>query len=112
MPSIKQGLSLVNTIDREFAGTVAFKNDKLCLPDGSKVAIGIDCDLWVLVYQKFSGENITVYEFNSKTGTTLVDKKLGTDNDKAFVRKVIKYFFEHADMDEVVTICGEAAVSW
>lgn len=108
MPSIKQCLSLVNTINREFAGTVAFKNDKLTLPDGSKVALGIDSDLWVLVYQKFSGENITVYEFNSRTGSILVDKKRGTDNDKIFVRNVIKNFFAHADMDDVVTICAES----
>jgi|WetSurMetagenome_2_1015567.scaffolds.fasta_scaffold423600_1 hypothetical protein len=111
MPSIKQCLSLINTIDREFAGTVAFKNDKLTLPDGSKVALGMDRELWVLVYQKFSGENITVYEFNTKTGSVLVDKKLGTEKDKKFVKDVIKNFFEHADMDDVVTICaGQAAV--
>ncbi len=104
MPTISQNLSNVSLVDREFSGTVAFRNEKLTLPDGSKVAIGIDDDLWVIVYQRSANTPFMVYEFNAKKKTVVVDKRPGEAADIQAVRKIINYFFEHADVDDLVTI--------
>lgn len=104
MPTIKQNLQLINRVDNEFAGTVAFRNENLTLPDGSKVAIGIDRDIWVIVYQGSPNTPFTVYEFNASRKSLLVDKKHGQQEDLQKVKGIISYFFEHADVDDVVTI--------
>jgi hypothetical protein len=107
MPSIHQGLSHISSIDQEFVGTVALRNEKLTLPDGSKVAIGIDGDHWVIVYQNAPGERFVMYEFNASKKTVIVDKKPGSQDDIRSVKRIVNYFFESADMDDVVTIKPE-----
>jgi hypothetical protein len=108
MPTISQNLSSVSLVDREFSGTVAFRNEKLTLPDGSKVAIGIDDELWVIVYQKATNMPFVVYEFNAKKKTVIVDKKQGQANDIELVKKIVGYFFENAEVDDLVTIVAGA----
>ena len=104
MPTIKQSLSQVTNIDKEFAGTVAFRNEKLCLPDGSKVAIGIDGERWVIVYQESPHTPFVVCEYNAEAQTVVIDKKKGGEEDMEKVRKIANYFLEHAEVDDVVTI--------
>jgi len=110
MPTVSQTLSCVNVIDREFSGTIAFRNEKLTLPDGSKVAIGMDDGLWVIVYQKDANSPFNVYEFNAKKKTVIVDKKPGTPADIANVKKIVNYFFERADVDDLVTIIADGGL--
>lgn len=104
MPTIKQGLSRVSQIDRDFVGTIAFRNEKLTLPDGSKVAIGMDGERWVIVYQQAPKLPFVLYEFSAEKNTVVVDKKLGGPKDYEKVSEIISYFFEHADLEDVVTI--------
>jgi len=107
MPTIKQNLSFTNRTDREFVGTVAFRNEKLSLPDGSKVAIGIDGERWVIVYQEAPQSPFVVYEFNANKHTVIVDKKLGEPADVDRVKKIVSYFYENAQIEDVVTIEAE-----
>lgn len=104
MPTIKQDISHVTSIDKEFVGTVAFKNEKLSLPDGSKVAIGMDGSLWVVVYQEAPHLPFVVCEYNEEKNTLIVDKKIGGPGDMDKIKKIVSYFFEHAEIDDVVTI--------
>ena len=108
MPTIKQNLTHVSQLNKEFIGTVALRNEKLCLPDGSKVALGVDGERWVIVYQQAPALPFTVYEYNVSKQSILVDKAHGTPNDMEKVKQIINYFFEHADVDDVVTIEAEA----
>jgi hypothetical protein len=104
MPTIKQTLSHVTNADREFAGTVAFKNEKLSLPDGSKVAIGMDGALWVIVYQEAPHMPFVVCEYDADKQTVIIDKKPGGSQDLEKARRIVNYFFEHAQVDDLVTI--------
>lgn len=108
MPSVLQSLSNVPAIDMRFVGTVAFRNEKLTLPDGSKVAIGIDGDIWVIVYQHAPKAPFAVYEYNASKGTVIVDKKPGRAEDMKMVKTIVDYFFENAQIDDLVTIEPEA----
>jgi len=91
-------------MNKEFTGTVAFRNEKLTLPDGSKVAIGIDGERWVIVYQAAPKMPFIVYEVNASRHTVIVDKKAGGVRDYEKVREIINYFFKNAQVDDVVTI--------
>ena len=104
MPSIKEGLSLVKEHNKKFAGTIAFRNEKLTLPDGSKVALGIDSERWVILYQKIPSKPFTIFEYNAATHSLLVDKKVGSEEDHKTLTTIIKYFFSKADVSDVVTI--------
>lgn len=108
MPSVSQSLSNIPATDKHFVGTVAFRNEKLTLPDGSKVAIGIDGDLWVIVYQHAPKTSFVVYEYNASKGTVIVDKRPGHAEDKERVKTIVDYFFENAQVDDLVTIEPEA----
>jgi hypothetical protein len=107
MPTIKHDLSLVSDINKEFAGTVAFKNEKICLPDGSKVAIGMDGPLWVIVYQEAASKPFVVCEYNVETDSVIIDKKTGTLDDLEKVKEWVNFFFEHAEIDDLITIESE-----
>jgi hypothetical protein len=94
----------VAKVDKEFAGTIAFKNETISLPDGSKVAIGMDGDRWVIIYQEAPQTPFVVYEYNAAKRSVVVDKKLGGPEALDKVGKMVNYFFEHADIDDLVTI--------
>jgi hypothetical protein len=104
MPTIRQGIAQTSQLNKEFVGTVAFRNEKLTLPDGSKVAIGIDGDRWVIVFQEVPKTPFIVYEYNATKNTLMVDKKPGQAHELEKVMMIVNYFFEHADCDDVVTI--------
>jgi len=104
VPTIKQSLSHITNIDNEFIGTIAFRNEKLCLPDGSKVAIGIDGERWVIVYQEAPHTPFVVCEYNAEKRTALIDKKPVEADTMDRIKKIVAYFFEHAEVDDLVTI--------
>ena len=104
MPSVNQSLSNISAIDKRFVGTVAFRNEKITLPDGSKVAIGIDGEIWVIVYQHAPKTPFIVYEYNAAKGTIIVDKVPGRHEDMAKMKVIIDYFFGNAQVDDLVTI--------
>lgn len=104
VPTIKNNLSHINNIDKEFVGTIAFKNEKLSLPDGSKVAIGMDGALWVIVYQETQTAPFVVWEYNAEKNSLVMDKKLGGPEDLERVKKIVDYFFVHAEIEDLVTI--------
>ena len=104
MPTIKQGISQISSTDKEFIGTVAFRNEKLSLPDGSKVAIGIDGDRWVIVYQKAPKSPFVMYEYSANKKSVLVDKHMGGPEEMQVVKNIVSYFFENAQVDDLVTI--------
>ena len=104
MPTIKQSLSQVADKNREFAGTIAFKNETLSLPDGSKIAIGMDGERWVIIYQEIPQAPFVMYEYNAAKHSVVIDKKLGSSQDLIKVKKLVNYFFAHAEVDDLVTI--------
>ena len=104
MPSINQLISGVSIEDEKFIGTVAFKSEGISLPDGSKMALGIDDGRWLLVYQKPKTREFVCYEYNSHDRRLLVDKNAGTSDDLGTMKRLIAYFFESADVDDLVTI--------
>jgi hypothetical protein len=111
MALVRQGIAQTTGIDKEFVGTISFRNEKLTLPDGSKVAIGIDSDVWVIVYQQAPKSPFIVYEFNATKGTVVVDKKPGKAEDMTNVRRIVNYFFDHTEVDDLVTLIPEAALA-
>ncbi|MFC1559643.1 hypothetical protein ACFLZ2_00490 [Candidatus Margulisiibacteriota bacterium] len=104
MPTIQQHLTVVKEHDKKFAGTIAFRNEKLTLPDGSKVAIGIDSERWVILYQRTPSAPFVMFEYNADNHMLLVDKVQGTDKEYKILSGILDYFFSHADVSDVVTI--------
>jgi hypothetical protein len=104
MVSVKQSISDVNIEDQNFIGTIAFRSENFSLPDGSKMALGIDDGRWVLIHEKREKGAIVCYEYNSHDRRLLVDKKLGSKEDLDIMKRLISYFFESADIEDLVTI--------
>jgi len=104
MPTVKDTISGVLIEDQNFVGTIAFKSEQVSLPDGSKMALGIDDGRWVLIYQKPNSREIVCYEYNSHDRKLLVDMKAGKKEDLVQMNKLISYFFESTDVDDLVTI--------
>ena len=90
--------------DRAFVGTIAFRNEELTLPDGSKMALGIDGGHWVLVYQQSAGATFQVFEYDQPDKKIVVDKKAGSAEDIKAFKKLIGYMFSHTDTDDLVTL--------
>ena len=104
MTTIKQYLENVDSQDKNFVGTIAFRNENICLPDGSKIALGLDGGHWVLVYQGHAGSTFKVYNYNQQDNSIVVDQKPGNEADKRQMLKLIRYFFAQAQIDDLVTI--------
>ncbi|MDI6731235.1 MAG: hypothetical protein QME05_01465 [Candidatus Margulisbacteria bacterium] len=104
MPTIKQYIESANVYDKNFLGTIAFRHENLVLPDGSKMALGIDDGHWVLVYQGKAGSTFKVYNYNQHENSMAVDQKPGNDEDKKHMFKLLCYFFAQAQTDDLVTI--------
>jgi len=104
MVSVKQSVSDIRIEDENFIGTIAFRSEGVVLPDGSKMALGIDDGRWVLIHQKPKSKEIICYEYNSHDRRLLVDKKLGSKEDLDTMTRLVSYFFENADVDDLVTI--------
>jgi hypothetical protein len=90
--------------DKNFIGTVAFRNEELTLPDGSKMALGIDGGHWVLVYQKEAGSSFRVFEYDQPAKKIIIDKKAGTAEDLKAFKQLVGYMFANADVNDLVTL--------
>jgi len=104
MPKLVSAIDSTMHFDKAFIGTIAFKSEDIELPNGSTMALGIDCGRWVLIYQKEKGDQFVVFEYDSGNNTLLVDKKAGGKNDFLRMKEHINYFFTHAYTDDLVTI--------
>ena len=104
MTRVAKYLEQVDLLDKNFIGTVAFRNEELTLPDGSKMALGIDDGHWVLVYQKEAGATFQVFEYDRHLGKISVDKRAGADEDLRFFKQLVGYLFSNADIDDLVTL--------
>lgn len=101
-------MSGVEFQDKSFIGTVTFRNEELTLPDGSKIALGIDGGRWVLVFQERSGSPFRIFEYNQKDQKVFLDKKIGGEEELKRFKKLVKYFLAEASVEELVTLLPPA----
>lgn len=104
MPKVCDYLENVDFKDKNFVGTIAFRSEGISLPDGSKMAIGIDDGRWILVYQEKHGAPFQVIEYDQPERKILVDKKPGGRAEIALLKKRVAYFFDNAEVDDLVTL--------
>jgi hypothetical protein len=97
-------LEKTELLDKDFIGTIAFKSEELTLPDGSKMALGIDGGHWVLVYQEKPGSLFQVYECDWQEKKIVVDKKSGSAADLASFKRLVNYLFANSQVEDLVTI--------
>lgn len=97
-------LGKVDFQDHDFVGTITFRNEELTLPDGSKVALGIDDGHWVLVYQQGAGSSFQVFEYDQRQKRVILDKKAGGQEEINLFRRLVHYFFSHVSVGDLVTI--------
>ena len=104
MTVIAKYLERVKFQDKQFVGTLAFRSEEFALPDGSKIALGIDDGIWVLIYQSPSEPQIKVYKYDQHEDKLVVDQKQGKEKEQVEFRKHVEYFLDHARVDELVTL--------
>jgi hypothetical protein len=104
VPSIEKYIERVDFKDQHFIGTIAFRSEELSLPDGSKMALGIDDGHWLLIYQKTSHAPFQTFKYNRHEDSLLVDQKIGGKEEFAIFKKYIAYFFGNAKVDDLVTL--------
>lgn len=104
MAKILDYLANIDFQDKQFVGTIAFKSEEIALPDGSKMALGIDDGHWVLINQPAAGGHFQVYGFDSKGDKIFVDQKPGGEDDLKAFKKLVNYFLAHASSEDLVTI--------
>jgi len=104
MPKLDNYLQSVDFQDKNFIGTVTFKSEEIALPDGSKIALGIDDGHWVLVYQKGSGASFKVYRYNQLENRIHVDQRPGGEKDMGEFKSHVNYFLRNAQVEDLVTL--------
>ena len=104
MTQLAKFIEQTDAPDRNFVGTITFRSEELTLPDGSKMALGIDGGHWVLVYQPGAGSSFQVFEYDQPNRKIIVDKKNGSVDDIKTFKKLVGYMFAHADTDDLVTL--------
>ncbi len=104
MALLNQHLEHINFQDKHFIGTVALKNEELALPDGSKMALGIDDGHWVLIYEKPPKQHLKVFKYDNHEKRLMVDQKNGSPADLEEFKALLDYFFSHARTEDLVTL--------
>ncbi|HVN67384.1 MAG TPA: hypothetical protein VMT55_03355 [Candidatus Sulfotelmatobacter sp.] len=104
MTRLGKYLETVDTLNQKFVGTIAFRNEELTLPDGSKLALGVDTGHWVMVYQEQPGAHFQIIEYDQYARKIVIDKKIGGEEELKIFKQRLRYFFEHARVDDLVTI--------
>lgn len=104
MAKLAEYLERVDFQDKNFIGTIAFRSEEFTLPDGSKIALGIDDGHWVLVYQKKAGVPFQVFECDWQEKKIVVDKKSGGPEEFAAFKKIMGYFIAETSIENLVTI--------
>jgi hypothetical protein len=110
MPKLSEYLGDVIFRDHDFIGTIAFRDDKIALPDGSKMALGIDDGHWVLIYQERAGAHFKVFEYDQLQKQMFVDRKPGDHQDLRRFKQYLKNFYAQAEVDDLVTILPPGGV--
>ena len=108
MPELGKYLDRVDFQDKQFVGTITLKSEEISLPDGSKMALGIDDGLWMLVYQKAPHAPFKAFKYNQPENKILVDQKPGGEQDLKKFKDLIKYFFSRAKVEDLVTLLPPA----
>jgi hypothetical protein len=111
MSSLSKQLERINFQDKHFIGTVAFKNEERTLPDGSKIALGIDDGHWVLIHQPPAGQRIAVYKYDRHENKLMIDERSGGEKELADFLAHLKYFFDHAKTEDLVTLLPPGGAS-
>ncbi|KPJ66728.1 hypothetical protein AMJ44_07915 [candidate division WOR-1 bacterium DG_54_3] len=109
MPALSKYLDRVDFQDKQFVGTITLKSEEIALPDGSKMALGIDDGLWMLVYQKAPHAPFKAFKYIQPENKILVDQKPGGEGDLKDFKKLVKYFFTHAKVEDLVTLLPPAS---
>ena len=104
MPTINKHLEKVSFHDKQFIGTITFRSEDVSLPDGSKIALGIDDGHWVLIYQPPAGQRISVYKYDRHENKLMIDQRSGGEKELADFLAHLKYFFDHAKTEDLVTL--------
>ena len=108
MPLLSKYLEKIDFLDKRFVGTIALKSEEIALPDGSKIALGIDDGLWVLVFQQAPHAPFKMFKYNQSENKILVDQKPGSAEDLKNFRKLVKYFFTHVKVEDLVSLLPPA----
>lgn len=104
MPVLSKYLEKINFHNKKFIGTITLKSEEITLRDGSKMALGIDDGLWVLVYQKAPHAPFKAFKYDQRENQILVDQKPGGAEDLKNFKNLIKYFFTHAKVEDLVSL--------
>ncbi|MGB9613795.1 MAG: hypothetical protein ACPL4K_06475 [Candidatus Margulisiibacteriota bacterium] len=104
MPKTLEYLKNIDFEDHKFIGTIALRSEEITLPNGSKMALGVDDGHWVLVYQEKTGAPFQVYECDWPERKIYVDKKPGGPQEFRTFKKLINYFFAETNTEDLVTI--------
>lgn len=104
MTTVKKFLSCISLEDNSFVGTITLKSGQTALPDGSRMALGFDTGICVLLHEKPVSKQIEFYEYNSRKGRILKDKRMGCKDDLVEMKRLISYFFDNANVEDLITI--------
>ena len=104
MAVVAHTLEAIVNHDFNFVGTIAFRNEEVTLPDGSKMALGIDGAHWVLIHQQPNGQRCTAYNYDHDAKKISIDQNVGGTKEVAEFKKLLGYFFAHAKTEDLVTL--------
>lgn len=104
MSKVADYIEKVDIFDKQFVGTIAFRSEEFTLPDGSKMALGIDDGHWVLIYQREAKAHFIVYKYIQADKIIFVDQKIGNGDNLKDFKKHVAYFMKHARVEELVTL--------
>jgi len=104
MAKLAEYLEKINFEDKNFMGTIALRSEEITLPDGSKIALGIDDGHWVLVYQEGAGMPFKVFEYDQHTKKIHLDTKPVEGEEFQQFKKLVNYFVASARTEDLVTI--------
>jgi len=104
MAKLAEYLEKINFEDKNFVGTIALRSEEITLPDGSKIALGIDDGHWVLVYQEGAGKLFKVFEYDQHTKKLNLDTKPVEGEEFQQFKKLANYFVTSVHTEDLVTI--------
>jgi hypothetical protein len=104
MAKLAEYLGKINFEDKNFLGTIALRSEEITLPDGSKMALGIDDGHWVLVYQEGAGKPFRVFEYDQQAHKIHLDTKPVEGEAFQQFKKLVNYFVSSARTEDLITI--------
>lgn len=104
MPLLNKAIEKVDFTDKNFIGTITFRSEEITLPNGSKMALGIDDGHWLLVYQENSHAKLQIIKYDQKDNKIFIDQKPSGEEGLKLLKKHVIYFFKHAKTEDLVTL--------